>query len=206
MLFPGSGKTIFQIYLSFFFLAYLQLPVKPTTSFLPFLILLTLWLIISSLPSRLRNHPFPGKEFLGSGWQRTCLLSSCPAHPALPACSPTGSLPVGVRNSDSVCCTGERGEEGLSPRTVMLFFYNCPEKNFLPVSWEIADKGQFVCCYLCIPRPNQSPNPSLPSPLRSWHLENNNESQERAPQNLPFLLPPAAESSDSCSHQPGVGF
>lgn len=83
-LLPGSGgKKIPNRFVIFFSLACLQLPVKPTTSFQNLLILLIPWLIISSLPSRLHNIPFPGKEFLCPGWQWAGPLSSWPPPPAL---------------------------------------------------------------------------------------------------------------------------
>lgn len=112
-LFLVQGKNNSNIFVIFFPLSILTTPGKAHNGFSAlFDSSYPVWLRISSLPSRVHNLPFPGKEFLCSGWQRPWLLSSCPAHPARPAFSPTGSLLVGVRNSDLVFRTGEREEEG----------------------------------------------------------------------------------------------
>lgn len=66
---------------------------------------------ISSLPSRLRNLPFLGKDLCALAGSEPVLSAAARLIQPAPAFSPTETLPVGVRNSDLVFPTGDREEE-----------------------------------------------------------------------------------------------
>lgn len=182
---PGFRKNAFQIYLLFiiiFSLACSHLLLMLTTSFQLILILLSPWLKIASLPSRLHSLPLLGKDPRALAGSEPGLSAAARLVQPAPASSPTGTLPVGVRNSGLVFPAGDREEEGpVSPNRETQNLATRRIFSLFPGKWLIKDiLSAAICVYLgrANPQTHLAPAPTRAGSLNTW---DNNESQERAP-------------------------